>query len=88
MNKDVASVGERWKGWGTIASAIIAFVVLILGGGFFYNEVWKSKVLTYTVLPTYDLGNQAFIGLVIENRGRVSLTDVDVIMSDLAAPIQ
>ena len=86
--KDLASIGERWKGWGTIAGAIIAFAAFLLGGGFFYNEIWRSKSLTYTVLPTYDVGNQAFAGLVIENRGRVSLTDVDVILADLAVPIQ
>ncbi len=87
-NRDIAGIGERWKGWGTIASAIIAFVVLLLGGGFFYNEVWKSKVLTYTILPTYDLGNQAFTGLIIENRGRVPLTNIDIILSDLGASIR
>ncbi len=83
-----ASFGERWKGWGTIAGAIIALAGLILGGGFFYNEIWLSKVLSYTVLPTYDVGNQAFTGLVIENRGRVNLTDVEIILADLDAPIQ
>jgi hypothetical protein len=86
--KDIANIGERWKAWAAIVSAIVALGVLLLGGGFFYNEIWLSKILTYTILPTYDLGKQAFTGLIIENRGRVNLTNIDVILSDLGAPIQ
>ncbi|MFB0521203.1 MAG: hypothetical protein ACETWD_07230 [Desulfatiglandales bacterium] len=74
--------------WPQVISIVIALAGLILGGGFFYNEVWKSKALTYTVLPTYDAGGQSFSGLVIENRGRVPLTDVHIILSNLEAPIE
>lgn len=74
--------------WPQVISIVIGLAGLMLGGGFFYNEVWKSKVLTYTMLPTYDVGSQSFSGLVIENRGRVPLTDVQIILSDLEAPIE
>lgn len=73
--------------WLQIIGTVIGIAGFILGGGFLYNEVWKSKVLTYTVLPNYDLGGQSFSGLVIENRGRAPLTDVRIILSGLEAPI-
>ena len=74
--------------WLQIIGTVITIAGFFLGGGFVYNEVWKSKVLTYTVLPTYDVGGQVFSGLVIENRGRVPLTDVQTILTDLEAPIE
>jgi hypothetical protein len=70
-----------------IGGFIVALLGFLLGGGFFYNEIWKSKLLTYTVLPRYDLGDQVFSGLVIENRGRVPLTDLEIILSNLDAEI-
>jgi hypothetical protein len=70
-----------------ISGFIVALLGFLLGGGFFYNEIWKSKVLTYTVLPKYDLGDQVFSGLVIENRGRVPLTDLEIILSNLDSKI-
>ena len=85
---DLAEVGKRWSGLARILGAIIALAILVLGGGFFYNEIWLSKELVFTILPTYDLGEQAFSGLVIENRGRVPLTDVQAILSQLEAPIE
>jgi hypothetical protein len=75
--------------WLQVIGTVIALAGLVFGGGFFYNEVWKSKILTYTVLPNYDLGNgQTFSGLVIENRGREPLTDVQIILSNLEVPIE
>jgi len=74
--------------WLQVISTAIGLASLILGGGFVYNEVWKSKVLTYTVLQNYDLGAQVFSGLVIENGGRVPLTDAQIILSELEAPIE
>jgi hypothetical protein len=70
-----------------IGGFVIAVLGFLLGGGFFYNEIWKSKVLTYTVLPRYDLGDQVFSGLVIENRGRVPLTSLEIIFSNLDSDI-
>ena len=70
-----------------VGGFIVAVLGFLLGGGFFYNEIWKSKVLTYTVLPRYDLGDQVFNGLVIENRGRVPLTSLEIIFSNLDSDI-
>jgi hypothetical protein len=70
-----------------VSGFIVALLGFLLGGGFFYNEIWKSKVLTYTALPTYDLGDQVFSGLVIENRGRVPLTELEIIISNLDSDI-
>ncbi len=86
--RDTAGFGQRWGGWAGIIGAVFGLLTLLGVGTFLYNEVWQSKVLTYTILPTYDLGTQAFTGLVIENRGRVPLTEVNIILSDLEAPIQ
>jgi hypothetical protein len=63
-------------------------LTLLLGGGFFYNNFYRQPRLTYTVLPNYDLGDIAFSGLVLENRGRVPLTDIELVVSDLEAPIR
>jgi len=86
--KDFAAIGQRWSGWAKIIGVVISLVALLGFGTFFYDEVWYKKELTYTILPTYDLGDQAFSGLVVENRGQVSLTDVQIILSDLEAPIE
>jgi len=85
--RDFASIGQRWSGWAKIIGTVVALAALFGFGTFFYNEVWQSKVLTYTILPTYDLGNQLFTGLVIENRGRVTLTNVQIVLSNLDAPM-
>lgn len=71
-----------------IGGFIVAMLGFLLGGGFFYNEIWKSKVLNYTVLPEYDLGDQVFSGLVIENRGRIPLTELEIIISNLDSKIE
>jgi len=84
----IAETGQRWAGWARIVGAGIAIIVFLLGSGFFYTEVWNAPVLSYTILPTYDLGSQAFSGVIVENRGRVVLTDVQVIIDDLDAPIE
>lgn len=70
-----------------VGGFVIAVLGFLLGGGFYYNEIWKSKVLTYTVLPKYDLGDQVFSGIVIENRGRVPLTSLEIIFSNLDSEI-
>jgi hypothetical protein len=85
---EIAEFGNRWSGWAKIIGTVVALLAVLGVGSFFYNEVWQKKSLTYTILPSYDLGEQAFSGLVIENRGRVPLTDVQIIITDLDAPIQ
>jgi hypothetical protein len=70
-----------------VGGFVLAILGFLLGGGFYYNEIWKSKVLTYTLLPRYDLGDQVFSGLVIENRGRVPLTSLEIIFSNLESDI-
>ena len=84
----IAAFGDRWGGFAKVIGTIVALLALLGLGFFFQNEVWQKKSLTYTILPSYDLGEQAFSGLVIENRGRVPLTDVQIIINDLEAPIQ
>jgi len=85
--RGLANIGQRWSGWARIIGTAVALAALLGLGTVFYNEVWQSRVLTYTILPTYDLGNQFFTGLVIENRGRVTLTNVQIILSGLDAPM-
>ena len=84
----IAAFGDRWGGFAKVIGTIVALLVLLGFGSFISNEVWQKKSLTYTILPSYDLGEQAFSGLVIENRGRVPLTDVQIILTDLEATIQ
>jgi hypothetical protein len=86
-NDDPVSMGQRLGGWANVLLAVIGLLTLLGVGPWFYNEVWEKKLLTYTILPTYDLGTQVFTGVVIENRGRVTLTDVKVVFSDLGDPI-
>ncbi len=74
--------------WTDVASLVITLILLVVGGGFFYNAIWLRPDLTYNVLPTYDLGSRAFSGLVIENRGRSTLTDIDVSISGIEATIE
>jgi hypothetical protein len=84
----LAEIGQRWSGWAKILGTVIALIALLGGGSFLYNEVWQSKVLVYTILPNYDLGGRVFSGLIVENRGRVTLTEVQVILADLDTPIE
>lgn len=79
--------GSKLTNYAIIGGLILAIIVFLLGNGFYYNEVYKSKILSYNIFPSYDLGNQFFTGIVIENRGRVLLTDVEVILSDLESDI-
>ena len=84
----IAAFGDRWGGFAKVIGTVVAVLALLGLGSFFYNDVWQKKSLTYTILPSYDLEKQAFSGLVIENRGRVPLTDVQIILTDLEASIQ
>ena len=84
----IAAFGDRWGGFAKVIGTVVAAFALLGLGSFINNDVWQKKSLTYTILPSYDLDEQAFSGLVIENRGRVPLTDVQIILTDLEAPIQ
>ena len=84
----LAERGSMWSGCFGILRTMIAFSALFGFGGYFYNDLWLKKDLTYIVLPSYDTGTQVFGGLVIENRGRAPLTDVQIILASLATPIQ
>lgn len=86
--QSIAEFGQRWSGWARILGTAIALAALLGVGTLFYDRVWQSKVLTYTVLPNYDLGDQVFSGLVIENRGRAPLHDIRVVLSDLGTNIE
>jgi hypothetical protein len=79
--------GRGWEFWLKLVTTLVAVGGLFGLGTLFYEQVWRQKKLTYTVLPTYDLQNQFFTGLVVENRGRVNLTDVQIVISDLEAPM-
>jgi hypothetical protein len=79
---------NKWTKIASIARPIIALIVLVLGGGFFYSEVWHVPDVTYTVLPTYDLEDIAFSGLVVENRGRRTAHNVHIILADLGNSIE
>ena len=84
----IAAFGDRWGGLAKVLGTVVTILIFLGVGSFIYNEVWQKKSLTYTILPSYDLEEQAFSGLVIENRGRVPLNDVQIIITDLQAPIQ
>ncbi len=86
------STKKEERNWFKIVSSIIGMLIgiggFIFGGGWFYNHVYNAPVLSYTILQNYDLGTQYFSGLVIENRGRVQLTNIDVTIANLQYPIQ
>lgn len=75
--------GRGWEFWLKLVTTLVAVAGLFGLGTLFYEQVWRQKKLTYTVLPSYDLQNQFFTGLIVENRGRVTLTDVQIVVSDL-----
>jgi hypothetical protein len=79
---------SKWAKIASIARPIIALIVLVLGGGFFYSEVWYVPNVTYTVLPTYDLEDIALSGLVVENRGRRTAHNVHIFLADLENNIE
>lgn len=85
---ELAAFFDRWSGLAKWIAAIAGVLVLLGVGSAFTNSVWQSKRLAYTILPMYDLQDRAFGGLVIENRGRVTLTDVQINISDLSATIE
>ena len=79
---------SQWANIARIAAAITGLISLVLGGGFFYREVWHVSDLRYTVLPTYDMEDMALSGLVVENRGRMPARDVDIVLAGLEHDIE
>ncbi len=69
-------------------SAAIALAALLLGGGWFWNNVWDVPDVRYTILPVYELNDQAFGGVVIENRGRSTARDVYILIKNLNTTIR
>ena len=73
----------QWANVAKIVAAVAVVITLVLGGGFFYSEIWNVSDLRYTILPTYDAKDMVFSGLIVENRGRAPVRDVDIILTDL-----
>lgn len=69
-----------------IVSAVVGIALLFLGGGWFY-EVWHASDLVHSVLPTYEVGDQAFSGVVVENRGRATAHNVRISIANLGSTI-
>lgn len=69
-----------------IVTAVVGIAILLLGGGWFY-EVWHAPDLVYSVLPTYEVGGQAFSGVVVENRGRATAHNVRISIANLGSTI-
>jgi hypothetical protein len=76
-------VKKKRTNWVSIVTLVINLLAFFLGGGLWYNKVYQRPVLEYTVLPSYNLGDSYASGLVVTNGGRVPITNVQVILSDL-----
>lgn len=74
---------DKAKGCASIAAGLIAIATFFGGSTYFYNEIVRSKNLVFTVLPNYDIGPGVFSGVLVNNEGRVTLTEVQIIISDL-----
>lgn len=74
---------KKRTNWVSIVTLVINLLAFFLGGGLWYNKVYQRPVLEYTVLPSYNLGDSYASGLVVTNGGRVPITNVQVILSDL-----
>lgn len=89
--QDTVDKTEQSSQWANrakvLAPLIVSILGLILGTGFVWNELINIPKLTYSFLPTYEVGGQNFGGLVIENRGRTTAHDVIIKVSDLGVTI-
>ena len=70
-----------------IVALLLSAAVGWLGGGYWFEQVWHVPDLRSSVLPSYDLGESAFTGLVLENQERDRSTNVRVSLSNLEYPI-
>ena len=87
MSKTNSEAQSRKIPWLQIIPIILSLFTFLLGGGYFYNNFINRPVLAYTVLESYDLGSQFFSGVVIENRGKQNLTDINLTISNLTSEI-
>ena len=87
LSDELSEFGKKWNGFAAILSVVIALLVFFGAGTYFYNQVWQSKALFYSIFPSLDLGTEYFNGFVISNGGQVTLTDVQIILSDLETNI-
>lgn len=74
----------NWNSWISVA---IAFAALIFGGGYFYNEVWNAEIISYRILPPYEVAGTVFNGIVVQNDGRQAVTDLLILSADLPTVI-
>jgi hypothetical protein len=79
---------SRWADIAKIAAAIIALGALVVNAWGFIRQSRNVPDLRYTILPTYDVKDMAFSGIVVENRGQVPASNVNVILTDLENAIQ
>jgi hypothetical protein len=79
---------SRWADIAKIAAAIIALGALVVNAWGFIRQSRNVSDLRYTILPTYDVKDMAFSGIVVENRGQVPALNVNVILTDLENVIQ
>jgi hypothetical protein len=79
---------SQWANIAKIAAAIIALGALAVNAWGFIRESRNVPDLRYTILPTYDVKDMAFSGIVVENRGRTPALNVNVILTDLENVIQ
>lgn len=84
----VAEIGNTWSGWAKILATVFAGLTLLGAGGYVNTEIWQSKRLAYTIMPAEERQGHFSNGLTIENRGRMTLTDVQIIIGGLGVPIE
>ena len=88
MTAKTSRLPEWFSKLGPWMGAAGTFAILVLGGGFVWNEWINIPRLVYTILPTYDMGEMSFSGLIVENRGRTTSHQILVKVRDLEATIE
>ena len=70
-------VHNSWIRYLPFVSILITFLILVLGGGtFLYNNVWRIADIRYKILPAYEVTSFSVGGLTIDNSGRKSAEGV------------
>ena len=86
---------SQWRAWigkiRTSGKTSVALLAFLLSSGFAYF-VYENFVdvpdVVYAVLPTYELEDQSFSGLVVENTGRATAHEVRISLGDLRTTIE
>ncbi|KAA3645347.1 MAG: hypothetical protein DWQ07_12835 [Chloroflexi bacterium] len=78
---------NKWTGLWRLLTLIFVVLAFMGVGNYIYDEIWRRKELTFTILQTFDLGDQFFSGLVVSNSGSVRLSDLRIVISDLGTEI-